>query len=151
MRDTWDFDCLETGRRRPSNRVKTEKAKEMKTRLSLAVASVLMSTVVALGQQHYDTLDSPTAATKQNASPNIVQPNGPEPGDISRNGGRPGAHPAVGATNGSAPSAATSPGSDTSSNRATGGVNGPVNSGITTPTDITAPPNNATTPGAARD
>jgi hypothetical protein len=89
----------------------------------LASAIVLLSSV-ALAQQQYDSLGSPTPAPNQSASPNATAPNVPIPGDKS------GANTSTtgkAATDGSGSTAVSASGTKTPSGQ---GVNAPMNSGM---------------------
>jgi hypothetical protein len=98
---------------------------------TLASAAIFVSSM-ALAQQQYDSLGSPTPAPNQKASPNATNPNVPAPGKA---GAAPEATPNS-ETNGSGAGS----GSSANSPSADGGVNGPVNTGTTTPTDPGATP-----------
>jgi len=97
----------------------------------LASAALLISSM-ACAQQQYDSLGAPTPAPNQSASPNSTRPNVPIPaGKAEGTSGMTG----KAETNGS--SSTTGSSLSTPSN---GGVNGPVNTGTSTPTDPGATP-----------
>jgi hypothetical protein len=100
----------------------------------LAAAALLISGSIASAQQlQYDSLGSPTPAPNQNASPNATAPNVPNTGGVSTTttGDRINAdgNDKTGAGANGARSATTGAGGEN------GGMNGPVNTGTTTPTD----------------
>lgn len=100
----------------------------------LASAAALLLTSMAWAQQQYDSLGSPTPAPKQNASPNATGSNVPQPAGKAEGGS---------ATTGKAETSGSgfTAGSGTVANPPSDGrVNGPVNSGVNTPTDSGATP-----------
>jgi hypothetical protein len=98
---------------------------------TLASAALFVSGM-ALAQQQYDSLGSPTPAPNQNASPNAANPNVPTPGKA-------GASPTSTKpeTSGSGASSSAPPPS-------TGGANGTLNMGTSTPTDPGSTPSGLT-------
>jgi len=106
-----------------------------KTPIILASAIVLLSSV-ALAQQQYDSLGSPTPAPNQSASPNATAPNVPIPGNKS---GARMSTTGKAATDGSGSTAGSASGTKTPSDQ---GVNAPMNSGMQT--DNGATPNGLT-------
>jgi|SRR5882724_11915809 len=106
-----------------------------KTPIILASAIVLLSSV-ALAQQQYDSLGSPTPAPNQSASPRAVNPNVLIPGDKSAPST---VTPGKAATDGSGSTTGSANGIKKPSDQ---GVNAPMNSGMQT--DNGATPNGLT-------
>ena len=103
----------------------------MKTYLVVLTTALLISGGIASAQQQqYDSLGSPTPAPNQNVSPNAIAPNVPKLGGVS---GSAGANADANDKTGVGANGARS--YTTGAGAANGGVNGPVNTGTTTPTD----------------
>ena len=93
----------------------------------LTTAALLVSGGGASAQQQYDSLGSPTPAPNQKVAPNSASPNAPMPSTTGSAAGSP-----TSGTN-------ATTGADKKEPIGQGGVNGPVNTGTTTPTDPGAP------------
>jgi hypothetical protein len=107
----------------------------MKIWSATLATAVLFASNMALAQQQYDSLGSPTPAPNQSTSPNAANPNVPIPGksgDVSATASK---METTGTGANSGPYA--NPPSD-------GGVNGPVNTGTSTPTDLGTTPSGLT-------
>jgi hypothetical protein len=105
------------------------KGANMKMHSVVLTSAALLINGMASAQQQYDSLGSPTPAPNQSTAPNSTRPNVQIPTGKSDDASGKAETIGTASTTGSATS--------TPSN---GGVNGPVNTGTTTPTDPGATP-----------
>jgi hypothetical protein len=104
----------------------------MKIWSATLASTVLFASNMALAQQQYDSLGSPTPAPNQSASQNAANSNVPIPGEVSATIPK---METTGSGANSGPSA---------NPPSAGGVNGPVNTGTSTPTDLGTTPSGLT-------